>query len=283
MYKAISDLFYKLYSSLLNTEYYSNCWKQVTKAILRKLNKLNHSILKAYRVISLQNNLNKVSEQILARRLFYLAETTSLLQPSQIDDRLSKSAIDAALLLLKEVDQNKKWHQKSTILFLDVKGTFNHITKNQLLAILKKLLLFSSLIVWVKFFLQDWLLHLSFNDKTEKFFTIEFSISQGSSISSIFFLTYIRDLFNTFKDVTFRFYIDDISITTALTSLKKNVQILERKAKKIYQWAANSSIQFNLFKTELLHWTTLKETKLALSELSLPNDDIVNQKKQLND
>lgn len=179
------------------------------------------------------------------------------------------------MLLLKEVDQNKKWHQKSTILFLDVKGTFNHITKNQLLAILKKLLLFSSLIVWVKFFLQDWLLHLSFNDKTEKFSTIEFSISQGSSISSIFFLTYIRDLFNTFKDVTFRFYIDDISITTALTSLKKNVQILERKAKKIYQWAANSSIQFNLFKTELLYWTTLKETKLALSELRLPNDDIV--------
>lgn len=81
VYKAISDLFYKLYSSLLNTEYHSNCWKQVTEAILRKLNKLNHSILKAYRVISLQNCLDKVSEQILARRLFYLAETTSLLQP----------------------------------------------------------------------------------------------------------------------------------------------------------------------------------------------------------
>lgn len=108
VYKAISDLFYKLYSSLLNTEYYSNCWKQVTEAILRKLNKLNHSILKAYRVISLQNCLNKVSKQILARRLFYLTETTSLLQSSQIDGRLSKSAIDAALLLLKEVDQNKK-------------------------------------------------------------------------------------------------------------------------------------------------------------------------------
>ena len=67
VYKAISNLFYKLYSSLLNTEYYSNCWKQVTEAILRKLNKLNHSILKAYRVISLQNCLNKVLRPYLIR------------------------------------------------------------------------------------------------------------------------------------------------------------------------------------------------------------------------
>jgi len=160
-------------------------------------------------------------------------------------------------------------------LFLNVKSAFNHVSKNWLLAILQKLQLLSSLIAWVSSFLQDWLLHLSFDNQTEEFSDVESEISQDSSISSILFLIYIRNLFNTTENVLFRSYIDDISLTTAFTSLKKNVKILEREARRIYQLAVSSSIQFNLFKTELLHWTILKEIKLISSELILLNSDIV--------
>jgi len=135
-YKAILNLFDKLYANLLNIKYHSKCWKQATDTILKKLNKFNYSILKAYRVISLLNCLEKISEQILAKRLSYLAETTSLLHSSQISDRISKSAIDAALLLSNQVDKNKKLKCKISTLFLDVKSAFDHVSKNWLLAIL---------------------------------------------------------------------------------------------------------------------------------------------------
>ena len=42
-------------------------------------------------------------ERIIAKRLGYLAETTSLLHDTQIGGRLKKSAIDAALLLVDEI------------------------------------------------------------------------------------------------------------------------------------------------------------------------------------
>jgi ribonuclease HI len=272
-YEAIPDFFYKLYASLLDTGYHPRCWKQATGAILKKPGKPDNSAPKAYRVISLLNCLGKVSERLLAQRLSYLAETTNLLHPSQIGGRLSKSAIDAALLLSNEVEQNKRLNRRSTSLFLDVKGAFDHVSKNQLLATLRKLQLPTNLIAWVSSFLQDRQLRLSFDGQTEEFSSIETGIPQGSPVSPILFLIYIRDLFDSSGNVTFRSYMDDISITTATTSLKKNVQILEREARRIYQLAEKNCIQFDLSKTELLHWTTEKVAKTT--ELKLPNGDIV--------
>ena len=130
-YLAIPDIFYTVYSILINKGYHPKIWKQATGFILKKPKKPDYSQPKAYRVISLLNCLGKVSERILARRLSYLAETTSLLHPSQIGSRLHKSAIDAALLLKNEVETNKANKLKTSTLFLDVKGAFDHVSKNR--------------------------------------------------------------------------------------------------------------------------------------------------------
>ncbi|EMD67050.1 hypothetical protein COCSADRAFT_47030, partial [Bipolaris sorokiniana ND90Pr] len=53
-----------------------------TGAILKKPSKPDYSIPKAYRVITLLSYLGKVIERIIAKRLSYLAETTSLLHNS---------------------------------------------------------------------------------------------------------------------------------------------------------------------------------------------------------
>ena len=76
-----------------------------------------------------------------------MAKTTSLLHPSQIGGRLKKSAIDAALLLSSEVELNKSKKLKTSTLFLDVKGAFDHVSKNRLVTILTKLGLLLSLIL----------------------------------------------------------------------------------------------------------------------------------------
>ena len=73
-------------------------------------------------------------------------ETTTLLHPTQIGGRQKKSAIDAALVLLNEVETNKRLKRKTTTLFLDVKGAYNHVARNQLLKILQKLRLLIPLV-----------------------------------------------------------------------------------------------------------------------------------------
>jgi hypothetical protein len=73
-------------------------------------------------------------EKIFTTRLGYLASTTSLLQNSQIGGRRQRSAINAVLLLLNNIqskNNRKKARQKiATILFLDVKGAFDHVSAN---------------------------------------------------------------------------------------------------------------------------------------------------------
>ena len=89
------------------------------------------------------NCLGKTLEKILTTKLEYLANTTSLLQDSQLRGRKQRSAINAVLLLLNNIqskNNRKKARQRiAIILFLDVKGAFNYISVNQLLTIYKEL------------------------------------------------------------------------------------------------------------------------------------------------
>ena len=85
-------------------------------------------------------------KRILARHFSYLAKTTNLLYISQIDSRLYKSAIDIALLLKNKVKVNKTNKLKTTTLFLNIKGAFDHISKNRLIEVLVNLKLLISLI-----------------------------------------------------------------------------------------------------------------------------------------
>ncbi|EDO04694.1 hypothetical protein SS1G_07177 [Sclerotinia sclerotiorum 1980 UF-70] len=271
-YKAIPEIFFTLFSKLLNLGYHPKCWKQATGAILKKASKPDYSLPKAYRVIALLNCLGKISERILAQRLGYLAETTHLLHKSQIGGRQKKSAIDAALLLTTEIERNKQANKKTSILFMDIKGAFDHVSKNRLLDICKKLRLPTNLISWIASFLQQRQLKLSFNNQIESFKPISTGIPQGSPISPILFLIYIRDLFLS-NSIKFLSYIDDIALITNSSTWKKNIKSLERATKQIYELSSKNAIQFDLAKTELMHFSSSKLTKNY--PIKLPNSEII--------
>ena len=275
-FRACPNIFFRLYSCLVNIGYHPKCWKQATGAILKKPGKPDYTVPKAYRVIALLNCLGKVSERVLAQRLGYLAETSTLLHPTQIGGRLKKSAIDAALLLTNEIELNRVANRKTTALFLDIKGAFDHVAQNQLITILQKLRLPCSIIAWVASFLANRELRLSFDGQIEEFSPVNIGIPQGSPISPILFLIYIRDLFPDIllSNLKTWSYIDDIVLVTSSTSINRNVKILEREVAKLELKAAKAAIQFDLAKTELIHFGAKNSTK----SLRLPNKELIEPK-----
>ena len=64
--EATPNTFLRLYSCLINIGYYPTPWKEAIGVILKKPNKPDYAIPKAYRVISLLNCLRKVAERVLA-------------------------------------------------------------------------------------------------------------------------------------------------------------------------------------------------------------------------
>ncbi|EMD58083.1 hypothetical protein COCSADRAFT_69782, partial [Bipolaris sorokiniana ND90Pr] len=83
-------------------------------------------------------------------------------------------------------------------------------------------------------------------------------IPQGSLVSPIFFLIYIRDLFHQIDGFQLS-YIDDISITTSSTSIKKNVKILQQEVKKLVTKGKELAIEFDIAKNRAIHFTKKKE------------------------
>ncbi len=102
-YKTILKIFNLVYSDLIENDYHLKIWREDTRIILKKSNKLNYSISKTYRIITLLNCLDKVVEKIIAVQLSYTAEINDkLLNFDQMKDRKQRSAIDAVLNLVHD-------------------------------------------------------------------------------------------------------------------------------------------------------------------------------------
>ncbi|KAH7563658.1 hypothetical protein BM1_00705 [Bipolaris maydis] len=259
--------------------YHPRCWRKAKGVILRKPNKPDYSIPKAYRVISLLNCLGKVLERLVARRLGALAETTDLLHPSQLGGRLKKSAIDAALLFYNNIQQQKRKQKTTTTIFLDIKGAFDHVSKNKLLEVMKDQGLPCCLLAWTKSFLEDRILQLSFDGQTEEPQVISTGTPQGSPASPILFLIYSKPLFNAIQtnaNIYSSSYIDDLQISISSTSVRKNIKLLEKEIQNLFRLAEESAIQFDSSKTELVNWTRSRKDQARV--LTLPNQEIVQSK-----
>jgi hypothetical protein len=169
-YMTIGPRFNRLYRALIKEGYHPRCWKIAKGVVLRKAEnqKRDYSRPKAYRIISLLNCLGKISEKILARRLSRLAELPSsdLLYFDQMGSRQRKSSIDLVLSLVHDIQAAKNRNKKTSTIFMDIKGAFDHVSTNQLLKISIKLGLPASLIKWIYSFLLNRKIILAFDGES---------------------------------------------------------------------------------------------------------------------
>ena len=114
--------------------------------MIKKSNRFDYIVFKAYRIISLKNCLKKALEKLMTNQLSYWSQNTELLNKSQIGDRKNHFTLNGIIKLVHEIklaNQNKK---VMFCLFLNIKRTFDYVNKNQLLKIMKKAKLFQKIL-----------------------------------------------------------------------------------------------------------------------------------------
>jgi len=79
-------------------------------------------------------------------------------------------------------------------------------------------------------------------------------IPQGSPISPILFLIYIRDIQPTIPRVKIYSYIDDIAVFTSSRSIKKNITYLQRATDQLLAQGERKAVKFDLEKIDLIHF-----------------------------
>jgi hypothetical protein len=250
----------KLYATLIAAGYHPHCWREATGAILKKAGKPDYTAPKAYRPVSLLNCLGKVAERIVAKRLSYLAETFQLLDSEQMGGRPGRSVMDAVLALVHDIQSGNKAGKVVSVLFLDVKGAFDHVNREQLLEILMRKGFPSEVLRWVDSFLTDRLIALAFDGQKEGLQPVATGIPQGSPVSPILFLFYLCNLFEDLKrpwtigKLSTPSFIDDCALVVTGDSEESNSSYLSRVAGQAFAWAEDNYVQFDDVKIDLMHF-----------------------------
>src|SRR5216117_1619790 len=202
----------------------------------------------------------KTAEKIVASRLAYLANTTNIVNFDQMGSRKQISAIDAVMSLVHDIQLAKNENKITSVLFMDVKRVYDHVSCNQLLKICKNLGLPRSLCSWIECFMNNRYIQLAFDENKQEKTRVRSEISQESSISSILFLIYIRDIFSEINNMQIRSssYVNDIELVASSEIIEENCLILENAAEKLLQLQNQNNIQFDMKKIELIHFHTKK-------------------------
>ena len=181
---------------------------------MKKPNKPDYSIPKSYRVISLLNCLGKVVEKIVATALSNLCEENKLLHKGQFGYRKQRNAIDAVAKLILTTENAWNSKQQLGALFMDVKGAFDCVIKQQLIQRLVELKIPGFLVKWVDSFLTDRQAQLVIDGFTCQLQDICAGVPQGSLVSPILFNMYLSGIFEKIEqenpDITALSFADDI-------------------------------------------------------------------------
>ena len=252
---AIPSLFFKVYHTLFHQGYHPKIWREAVGIIIPKYNKKDYATPKSYRPISLLPCLSKILEKVFANRLAHHAHTSDdLLHYTQMGARKQRSATDAALLMQTFIEQNLAQQKTVSTLLLDIMGAFDRLRPSTLIKVLKILNLPYSFISWAEGFLTNRSIRLLFNSKLSSSFFIS-GTPQGSPISPILFLISIRFLFGKeTKNISYLSYMDDISVSVASYSVRKNITELEKQTNILFYKAKCLDITFEREKTELIHF-----------------------------
>jgi ribonuclease HI len=233
-------------------------------------------------VISLLNCLGKVIEKLAADAIARHCEENRTLHQGQMGCRRHRSAIDAVTCLIHDVHQGWKEKLLSGALFIDVRGAFDHVDPARLVKRLGDMGIDGDLICWVASFLTDRKAQLVIDGHQGPEKLIYSGLPQGSPVSPILFIIYIRGVFEAIEarvsGVRPLSFADDIGLLTQASSIEQACRQLQQAGEVAIEWGAANGVQFDPEKTEAALFTRKKgrdlKDRFQRARLTLGGKDV---------
>ncbi|KAF8752989.1 Reverse transcriptase (RNA-dependent DNA polymerase) [Rhizoctonia solani] len=235
-FNASPNYFVTLFNLCLNIGYHPTALRNCIIAPIPKPNRANMSIPKNYRPIALLETLSKLLEKVITARLIHKAGEHQLIPQSQFGGKDITSCTDAGLCMIHNIQLAWKRNKAVSLLTLDVSGYFNNVDHSRLIYTLRRL--GYSRLLCPHFQLPD------------------VGIPQGSPLSPILSSLYSIPLLAASIDPQAHSfaYIDDFTILAYSHSHQDNITIMTDIIKNINQTAIKLGLEFELPKSDLIHF-----------------------------
>ncbi|KAI2946871.1 hypothetical protein CBS147323_11233 [Aspergillus niger] len=233
-------------------------WRHAKIIPLKKPNKENYTIAKAWRPISLLATLGKVLESVVAERISHAVETHGLLPTSHFGARKQRSAEQALVLLQEQIYAAWRGRRVVSLISFDVKGAYNGVCKERLLQRTKARGIPEDLLRWVEAFCSERTATIQINGQLSETHSLpQAGLPQGSPLSPILFLFFNADLVQ--RQINGQggaiAFVDDFTAWVTGPNAQSNREGIEGIIKEALDWERRSGATFEADKTAITHFT----------------------------
>ena len=250
-----------LYNQSVESGVWPNWFKSSECVIIPKPNKLDYTVPKAYRPISLLNTVGKLLTKIIANRMQFDAAAYNLLHPGQCGGIRKHATIDAGVILASFVSNAKEAGLHTTACTFDISQFFPSLDHRVTALILTRLGFDDRLVALLGSYFRDRTTFYRWDSATSKSFDFSVGTPQGDCISPVLSALYLAVALRASVPIPFPppnvrslFFVDDGLLYTASKSLKQNASRIERKLQEIIAALACIGLYIEADKTEVIHF-----------------------------
>ena len=258
VWPVVKDRVLLLFQTSLDEGELPTQWRNAKIIPLKKPNKGDYMVAKAWRPISLLSTLGKTLESVVAERISHVVETSSLLPTNHFGARKKRSAEQALLLLQEHIYNAWRSRKVLSLVSFDVKGAYNGVYKDRLLQRLAARGIPPALVRWIDAFCSERTATILVNGHTSQQQPLpQAGLPQGSPLSPILFLFFNADLVQHKLNANggAMAFVDDYNAWVTGPSAEANREGVQAIIDRAIEWERRSGATFEGDKTVIIHFT----------------------------
>ena len=214
-----------------------------------------------YRPISLTNNLGKVLEKLIKKRLMSFLENRDILSKNQFGFRQGRGTHDALFELGKIIHNVIDENQKCIAVFLDLAKCFDTVSHAILFKKLEATGVRGITLEWFKSYLSGRQQCTVVGDGISDSTTIRYGIPQGTVLGPVLYLVYANELCNKNLNGKIISFADDTVLLFEGNTWDNVLNLASNELQRVQEWFDRNLLTLNIDKTKFLAFSA-KQTEL---------------------